>query len=684
MTAYINKLKDKTGNQQLPVTHERAVRDDNGTTLESKMQNLEGAMDKAYVAQSDNGMGRITLKKNMVSGVNTLTQNMMQATNTIYVIRYDFTVRGTSENISLNFTSSNVSGVMTPEKAELDAATAAYDANPTPENLERKQRAQAAYEAIGSQDYYYWASYTIPAQHCLHLTGRAFRLNDSKNAYVATEYNQGIIYAPNNESLTVYVGNLAGQYSYLKDGYVRVPANCVLEFDGGSISGNGTCTITGTNTGIQAGLVKIFNTNVTLAGSWNVTGAYPEWFWTVGGGSHSDAIQKCIDTFKICILSSDSYNIDKSIIMTGIIKGRISYDNLQRTRLILVENIPCFVNPSSYNSADISNLCIVPSGSLVTKDNTYGFYISGNYHMGPLYIKHVTIEYCQYGFKDEGSSGGGTYNITIDDMFLYNCVYGFYKNLGTTININKLIITNCQKQAIHLRNCKDVVINNSGTDLCSNENVDYSLGKAICYFLNVQRLIINSFGSENCTVFGADYYWRNVGWIVMHNCNISVNGLGIAGMTINSSQGNTGLARIISLNNCIGTMTGCALPDAANEGITLNGTNGNVNIIWDGYSDDSDSLSAPSQMLYSGLRFGVIHDNMTGGGKNIRLLYSLTGKALCQGIVDNTGITVTDVLYNCTDIRDFIKKISGTSGNVPMIKSDGTLEDSGKAATNIP
>lgn len=37
-----------------------------------------------------NGMGRVVLKKNMVSGVNTLTQAMISATNTIYVIQYDF------------------------------------------------------------------------------------------------------------------------------------------------------------------------------------------------------------------------------------------------------------------------------------------------------------------------------------------------------------------------------------------------------------------------------------------------------------------------------------------------------------------------------------------------------------------------------------------------------------------
>ena len=34
--------------------------------------------------------------------------------------------------------------------------------------------------------------------------------------------------------------------------------------------------MTGNNTGIEAGLVKIFNTDITLAGTWNVAEAYPE------------------------------------------------------------------------------------------------------------------------------------------------------------------------------------------------------------------------------------------------------------------------------------------------------------------------------------------------------------------------------------------------------------------------
>jgi len=39
-TAIIKKLKDGSENVVLPVTHERAVRDDSGTTLETKLQDI--------------------------------------------------------------------------------------------------------------------------------------------------------------------------------------------------------------------------------------------------------------------------------------------------------------------------------------------------------------------------------------------------------------------------------------------------------------------------------------------------------------------------------------------------------------------------------------------------------------------------------------------------------------------
>ena len=54
--------------------------------------------EKEYTSGSNNGMGRVVLRKNIVSGVNTLTQSMINKNNTIYVIQYDFTL---GENITI-------------------------------------------------------------------------------------------------------------------------------------------------------------------------------------------------------------------------------------------------------------------------------------------------------------------------------------------------------------------------------------------------------------------------------------------------------------------------------------------------------------------------------------------------------------------------------------------------------
>ena len=50
--------------------------------------------DKEYNPTTYSGMGRKKLRKNMINGVNTLTQNMLNKQNTIYVIQYDFDLNG--------------------------------------------------------------------------------------------------------------------------------------------------------------------------------------------------------------------------------------------------------------------------------------------------------------------------------------------------------------------------------------------------------------------------------------------------------------------------------------------------------------------------------------------------------------------------------------------------------------
>lgn len=64
----------------------------------------------------------------------------------------------------------------------------------------------------------------------------------------------------------------------LEGGTLTLPSGCTLDFQGGSFS-NGT--IVGNGTKIIAGLTKIFDTDITLSGTWDNDKSYLEWFGLV-------------------------------------------------------------------------------------------------------------------------------------------------------------------------------------------------------------------------------------------------------------------------------------------------------------------------------------------------------------------------------------------------------------------
>lgn len=185
---------------------DQIIDDETGLTLDKV---TGGALEeKTYTSGSDNGMGRVVLRKNLVEGINTLTQSMINKSNTIYVIQYDFTL---------------------------------------------------------------------------------------------------------GEDITV-------------------PANCVLEFDGGYISGNGTGkdTITGTNTGIKAELTYIFK-NVLISGTVTNECLYADWFGVIRNSQYNASVNSnkingyivpsCENTKSRLVFAGDSnavlYYFDAPIITDG-------------------------------------------------------------------------------------------------------------------------------------------------------------------------------------------------------------------------------------------------------------------------------------------------------------------------------------------------------------------------------
>lgn len=96
--------------------------------------------------------------------------------------------------------------------------------------------------------------------------GRVYLRKNIVNGKNVLDYNAF------NSSSTIY----HIQYDYDLDGRtVVVPNNCVLLFEGGSLS-NGT--IVGNDTVINAQLIKIFNEDISLDGTWKINGIYPEWY----------------------------------------------------------------------------------------------------------------------------------------------------------------------------------------------------------------------------------------------------------------------------------------------------------------------------------------------------------------------------------------------------------------------
>lgn len=101
------------------------------------------------------------------------------------------------------------------------------------------------------------------------------------------------------------------KYDFALSEHITIPKGCILSFKGGSISSRRErkYTITGQDTRIDAGMTKIFSTDVIISGSWNVT-AKIEWFGAVGDGvtDDSNAMTACLP-FKNIELQSKTYLI---------------------------------------------------------------------------------------------------------------------------------------------------------------------------------------------------------------------------------------------------------------------------------------------------------------------------------------------------------------------------------------
>lgn len=249
-------------------------------------------------------------KPTLVDGNVVLTQSMISKPNTKYVIKWNFDLNGTSITI--------------PQGCLIEFDGGSFS-NGT---------------LVGNNTI---LMYKQPIEEVLDVTlSGTFIYDDGQIDKIDNANGMGKIYLKKDKSFasqitqsnTTYVI----QHDFTLTGNVTIPENCILEFDGGSISG--AYTITGQNTGVKADLVKIFNTDITLTGSWNVVEAYPEWFGAKGDGitDSGDAIRALFSTGFNIRVSSGTYLIATGNIVLGDNVPPLVGDGSKKTRFLFTDD----------------------------------------------------------------------------------------------------------------------------------------------------------------------------------------------------------------------------------------------------------------------------------------------------------------------------------------------------------
>ena len=181
------------------------------------------------------------------------------------------------------------------------------------------------------------------------------------------------------------------QYDFTLASDVTIPANCVLEFDGGSIAG--VYSIIGTNTQIKAQDVAIFNSGITIAGSWNCPRIVSDWFSDITQENRLKQLVNLSNSniHNTIVIGYGTYNV--SVPVNG---GRV-FDVNSNTDIILLGTIQLlpnnFTNSYIFNIRDCVDVSISGCGKIIgDRDGHTG--TAGEWGHG-IYIidsNNVTVE----------------------------------------------------------------------------------------------------------------------------------------------------------------------------------------------------------------------------------------------------------------------------------------------------
>lgn len=348
---------------------------------------------------------------------------------------------------------------------------------------------------------------------------------------------------------------------------LTLPANCTLDFQGGSFS-NGT--IIGSNTKIKAGLQKIFNTDITLSGTWIADSLSPEHFGIIGIDATQDTtyIQKALDccsaiNIKTVKLQNKTYQISSSLLIQSNIKleGAASrvWNNGSATILSLAENVVGITVEST--GVEINDLKI--TGNTTNTGISFtnrSYYFSGNriitaglgigfdIQSSWTYIFNLCrIEGGTIGFKiQEGTSG------TFNSCVAFSCTeYGFYVTKLNYGSFNGCGTDGCKYGFYFTDACRGVTLSSCG---CENTQVGgYMVKCGARAYVTITAFSVGTMANVDCDLF-----------IFEADCRVSLIDLNVG--SLYHSTGNTlnvASGAAVALINCYLTGTSVGLENCS-------------------------------------------------------------------------------------------------------------------------
>lgn len=287
------------------------------------------------------------------------------------------------------------------------------------------------------------------------------------------------------------------QHDYILQSDITIPANCVLQFDGGSISGS--FSIIGQNTGIVAGLVQIFGVSTIFNGTWNVNELNIKWFGAKGDDSTNDtqAFKNCIESPAVAkrvytvVLNHGVYLIDNTINipnigvnLTGVSREQMYYDETFKSCIKFVgENKDLFRIKGNTRSVTIEKLSFK------------------SYRQEKIdYKNNIAIK-----AMPDATNTHTSKNLTIRDCYFVGFGYGLYVS-----GIKEKPDWQCDNELIE--NCTFEYFAKAGIFMNSRNCFDYSLIKT-CSFIGRPL-------EDDVPAYGLDI--RRCGFFKMMECSGAV------------------------------------------------------------------------------------------------------------------------------------------------------------------